>query len=365
MTKRKIQKLLSVCVLLAVALSPVSCGKADGDTVLGYLGGDPLTKAEYRYYLKTGLYDVAPYLSEENYTEYLGSDAGGISMEESLKNVILDNAKQIRAIESKYAELGLDFEENSEEDFKEALLDAFAYYGGEEVLREMLEEEGLEYSVFERQQKAAVMADAVEYELFQKPGAPHAVTEEELREAYGANYVYVKHILVSTSDENAQPLSEEARGERKAAAENLLARARAGEDFESLASAYGDRAGVQIYAEGYPITRGETDAIFEEAAFALAPGEISELTESRYGFHIIEGCPLEYGAAYENIKEDVSRTARYAKMQDLMREWVNDMEIEILYDLIERDESLSPAAALEEMLRNIAEEAEDAETSAR
>jgi hypothetical protein len=366
MTKRKTTKSLPLCaLLLAAALLSASCGK-DGDKVLAHMGDDPLTKAEYRYYLNAGLYDAAPYLTEDDYEEYLSGDAGGVSMEEALKNAILDNAKQIRAVESKYAELGFDFEERSSEDLGEALEEAFAYYGGEENLKAMLEKDGLEYSVFERQQKAAVMADALEYELFQRPGAPHAVTEEEMREAYEANYARAKHILISTLDENAQPLPEEARGERKALAESLLERARAGEDFESLIAAFGEDPGMEGSPEGYLFTWGETDSIFEEAAFALAPDEISELTESRYGFHIIKRCPLEYdGEAYENIKEDVSRTARYAKMQDMMREWMEDMEVEIYYDLIEKDKSLSPGTALAGILRDIAAEAEDAEKAAQ
>jgi parvulin-like peptidyl-prolyl isomerase len=360
MTKNR-AKLLSVCVLLIVAA--VAAGlfyrwKTGGGAVLAYIFDDPLTKAEYHYCLSAALYDVAPYLTEETIAEYLQGDVGGVSAEEALKSAVLENAVQVRAVENKYAELGFDFEAHSADAYEEMLQESFAYYGGEESLRKMLKADGLDYRVFERQQRAAVMADVLEYELFQGPNAPYAVTEDEMRAAYEANYARVKHILLPTSDENAQPLTEEARAERKALGESLLARMRAGEDMDALIEELGEAPYAQADGEAYLFARGEADSVFEEAAFSLAPGEISELAESRYGFHIIKRYPLEYGADYEEIAESLRQTARSEKMGALMKEWTESAEVEIFEERIERDESLSPEPALKRMVREIAEQQE-------
>jgi parvulin-like peptidyl-prolyl isomerase len=341
----------AVALLAAIALV-LFLRNADDDRVLARIDGDPLTKAEYRYCLNATLFDIAPSMSEGRLADRLREDVGGISAEESLKAAVIDNAKQLRVIEGKYAELGLDFDARSADAFEESVREAYEYYGGEESLRKMLKDESLDYGIFERQQRAAVMADAIEYELFQREGAPYAVTDGEKRAAYEANYARVKHLSLALLDESGQPLPGEAREEKRSLAESLLTRIREGEDFETLLAEFGGDAA----SEGYLFTRGETDPIFEEAAFALAPGELSALTESRYGFHIIKRYPLEYEEAYRSLEEDVNTAARHTKMQALMREWTDKAAVEIFYERIERDKSLAPAATLTRMLRDISKQ---------
>ncbi|MBD3399203.1 MAG: hypothetical protein GF399_02595 [Candidatus Coatesbacteria bacterium] len=64
---------------------------------------------------------------------------------------------------------------------------------------------------------------------------------------------------------------------------SLMRRAVAGEDFLELAEEYGGTAGdMGIWR------RGELDPVFEEAAFALKPGEVSEPVRTRAGWHVIK-----------------------------------------------------------------------------
>ena len=59
---------------------------------------------------------------------------------------------------------------------------------------------------------------------------------------------------------------------------------------------YTEDPSIQSEPGGYYFFRGEMDAAFEEASFALADGEISDIVESSYGYHIIWRC--EKDAAY-------------------------------------------------------------------
>jgi len=75
----------------------------------------------------------------------------------------------------------------------------------------------------------------------------------------------------------------------KKTAEAVLARAKAGEDFAALAKKYSeddtnkDKGGDLDY-----FGRGAMAKEFEDAAFALAPGQISDLVKTSFGYHIIK-----------------------------------------------------------------------------
>lgn len=82
---------------------------------------------------------------------------------------------------------------------------------------------------------------------------------------------------------------------KKAKAQGILERARAGEDFATLANKFSDDPGNKgpgakvnggLYKD---LPRGRMSAPFEEAALALQPGQISpELVETDFGYHVIK-----------------------------------------------------------------------------
>lgn len=80
---------------------------------------------------------------------------------------------------------------------------------------------------------------------------------------------------------------------KRAKAEDLLKRARSGEDFAKLANENTEdpgNKGEDGKPKGgfYEFGRGVMDKNFEEASFALQPGQISDLVETPYGYHIIK-----------------------------------------------------------------------------
>ncbi len=77
---------------------------------------------------------------------------------------------------------------------------------------------------------------------------------------------------------------------KKAKAEEILSRAKAGEDFAKLAAEFSQDPGSKDKGGLYEnVTKGKMVPAFEQAALALEPGQIApELVESPFGYHIIK-----------------------------------------------------------------------------
>jgi hypothetical protein len=96
--------------------------------------------------------------------------------------------------------------------------------------------------------------------------------------------VRARHILLMYPTDATQAQRDSVR----ALAEELRDRARAGADFGALAAEYSDDTGTAGSGGDLDyFSRGAMVPPFEEAAFALEPGQVSEVVESQFGLHVI------------------------------------------------------------------------------
>jgi peptidyl-prolyl cis-trans isomerase C len=109
----------------------------------------------------------------------------------------------------------------------------------------------------------------------------HGLTDQELQDGYktlvvdqhqAEEEVHARHILV----------------EKKEDADKIIEQLKAGEPFEELAKQSKDPTGQNGGDLGF-FGRGQMVKPFEDAAFALEPGQVSETpVESQFGWHVIK-----------------------------------------------------------------------------
>ena len=138
--------------------------------------------------------------------------------------------------------------------------------------------------------------------------------------AHPEDQVHARHILISMKSETppeeppeggeGEKTGELTKPQARAKAEEVLKRVRGGEDFASLAKQFSTDPGSKENGGDLGwFGRGRMVPEFEKAAFALQPGQISEVVESPFGFHIIKvderrtGDPQQAADAVEREKE--------------------------------------------------------------
>jgi peptidyl-prolyl cis-trans isomerase D len=118
------------------------------------------------------------------------------------------------------------------------------------------------------------------------------VTDDEIAEYYEANkdalqepeQIHARHILVTVKESD----SEADRQKAKERIDKLYKEARAGADFAKLAKDNSDGPSAPNGGDLGWFGRGAMVPDFEQAAFALDKGEVSEPVKTRFGWHIIK-----------------------------------------------------------------------------
>ena len=98
----------------------------------------------------------------------------------------------------------------------------------------------------------------------------------------------------------------------------MLEKARAGEDFNALMVEYNEDPGEP--EEGYYFPAGVMVQEFEDASFALKDGEISDIVETSYGYHIIKRLPMDESYIDAHLLDLAADSSVNEQMQQEMDE---------------------------------------------
>ena len=197
-----------------------------------------------------------------------------------------------------------------------------------------------------KKQLAYVADDFLSREYLAKVVMPEAaVSEADLKEYYTQNkqslevpeQVRARHILFKVDPDS----SEDEKNQAKARADAVLKRVQAGEDFAKLAAAHSDDAGSKAKGGdlGY-FSPGKMVPEFEGAAFYTDPGEISDIVETKFGYHIIkvedhiDARERSFEEMKDTIKEKLHQQLVMFKVQQFIRQATESAGMQVYADRI-------------------------------
>lgn len=160
-------------------------------------------------------------------------------------------------------------------------------------------------------------------DAFYDAGIAGAVSEADAKKIYDEKIatmkpqqeVHARHILVDTKEE----------------AEDVIKQLKNGEDFAKLANEKSKDTNAEGGDLGF-FTRGQMLKPFEDAAFALDVGQISEPVKTQFGWHVIkvEEKRDQPPPSFDEVKEAIMGQLVQAKAQQVVTSLRNSAKIEIV-----------------------------------
>ena len=316
MFSRKYKLLLVSLAIITLAAFLAGCGmvrvnpEVDNNTIVAKVSGEEIKKEEFNRMFDIFKAQYEQQFGTEVWEQELEGRKFGDVAREKLLDMLIDEKLQLH----KAGEIGIvatDDEVNSE------IENAKKYFDSEEKFNEFLKGQSIDLEYF----KGSVRKELVINKLTDKLTEKVAVTDEEIKAYYDTHqdeFVSVKasHILLETKEE----------------AEKMLQKVKAGENFAELAKQNSiDPTAKENSGDLDYFRHGDMLEPFEKAAFALKPGEISEIVQTDFGFHIIkvEDSKLD---KFEDVKEQLKGKLLYDKKgveyNKLLEEMRKNSEIE-------------------------------------
>jgi len=320
---KTLKKLLPLCLVLcllvgcapkepAATVAPAAVADDDSFTFLtsGLASGTTLAtvNGEHIITIDDYLFWLALYVDTYRSQGYPLSWDGEGTVEADFKDMILEVTSVYSFLNRHAAELGLTLSEADEarvqaeiDELKSSMGEDYAFWVSTMYRNE---------TSFVETERAMYAGDMLYDYYFGENGtlAPDEAAfaayaaEAELYGVYNA-----KHILIRTVDDNRTQLSEEECARAAELANEIYERLRdIGPDeaaFDEEMFAYSEDTGLVAYPGGYEFGPGEMVPEFEYGTLALAPGEMSEIVESMFGYHIIFRLPVEKDS--ERLREEV------------------------------------------------------------
>jgi peptidyl-prolyl cis-trans isomerase D len=185
------------------------------------------------------------------------------------------------------------------------------------------------YKVAEKRKSKYAFVDMVKFK------SEMTATDDELQSYYNdhaeeyrlPDQVTAQHILFKTEGKTA----EQVEAIRKKATD-VLDRAKKGEDFGKLAKEFSEDSSASRGGDLGTFGRGAMVPQFEQAAFNLGPGAISDIVTTQFGFHIIKVNAKQETRVrtFAEVKESIRPVVLFAKAREKSKTIAEQIALDLL-----------------------------------
>lgn len=299
----------------------ISISKMD-NPVIGTVNGVPLYKNEYDFFYNSQSKSVTQSTPKENLASEL----------KNLKQKAFDYIVEEALIKINMPKSQSELKAGDYEEINTYINRMVSGYGGIEKFRGVLSEDKVSFYQFVQYVKSNYVSSKYLNALVENVKS----SDEQLQKYYEDNKksfvqpetIKAKHILFMTRDQaTGEDYPKEKMEEIEKKAKEVLKSIRDGADFDDLMDKHGEDPGARQMPEGYTFSRGEMVKEFEDSAFSMKVGEVSELVKTVWGYHIIkviEKTPekqLLLSDIKEDIRPDLDEKAKNDYLVDLLAKW--------------------------------------------
>jgi hypothetical protein len=210
-------------------------------------------------------------------------------------------------------------------------------YGSKEALEDSLWEHSGIYSleIFEMLIRVEFLMELMVEELFGEDALSFP-DERVAQYAAQSGYMMALHILrMKTEDGDDTPLNE---------IENILAQLNeqvGSDDFEDffkelMREESEDLGGLMSFPDGYLFQHFDMVEPFSDACAELEIGQLSDIVETVFGYHIILRISIDYDAVpiavvNEGMDQSLRQLAAISDFELLLREWRNSLDVNLVF----------------------------------
>jgi len=296
------KKLRLSALLVSVAmLATLFAGCGAKSEILVTIDGKAMPSYMFEYFVQSMANSYAS--QGMNLGDFLDEDAGeGMTVDELMKSQIVETLKTYVACEKLAEENGLALTADEIKSLEETKQQQIKDAGGRKEFVKQLEQAKIQEEAIDDMSRYGAIYEKVYTGLFSQGGKFAPATEDVIASVLPGN-VRVKHVLIQAT------AGSEDFETKKQTAQQVQARAAAGEDFDALIAEFNEDPGMDSYKEGYIFDEtganfdgsGTMDSAFTAASVALAVNGVSPIVETSYGFHIIKRLPMDEAYITEHL----------------------------------------------------------------
>ncbi len=297
---------IALFLILAIAIGVAGCQQENRPTEVAIVNGEPISFDEY---------EEAVEMNRKRFEEQYGEGileqemAPGVTMLDYLKESILESMIFERIV---FQEAVKNDFLITEEELEELMIIQKSGFEDEADYLSYIESMGMTDDYI----RDFIRRDETIHRYLEDFMDDLNISEEEVETHFRSNedqfvYIRARHILVYSLEE----------------AEQIRSRLEAGEDFSKLASIYSEDHQSAIDGGNLDLfSKGDRVPEFEEVAFNLEVGVISQVVTTDHGFHIIK--VDERIDSYESVKEQVLSDLKNQKYREKMDQLESESSIE-------------------------------------